>query len=109
MITVCIYSRFLQQIFRSLLLVLNKQVGKYIFFVHQNSDIFHDVVKFDCTYCIHVLYLVEAEDPDLMSFEKLDRASPDLWPEQSEYMCRKNYDLVWDSVMEFLVKLKENE
>jgi hypothetical protein len=51
--------------------------------------------------------LAEAEDADLMSFEKLDRASPDLWPEQS--MCRKNYDLIWASVMEFLVKLMKNE
>ncbi|XP_076099226.1 protein lin-52 homolog [Mytilus galloprovincialis] len=36
----------------------------------------------------------ETEEPDLMSFEKLDRASPDLWPEQipgvSEFAAAKS-------------------
>ena len=29
-------------------------------------------------------------DQSLLSFEKLDRASPDLWPEQSLYMFHRN-------------------
>ena len=33
---------------------------------------------------VDLIYMEE----NLMSLEKLDRASPDLWPEQSEYILR---------------------
>lgn len=33
---------------------------------------------------VDLIYMEE----NLMSLEKLDRASPDLWPEQSEYISR---------------------
>lgn len=35
--------------------------------------------------CLFVIYLGEDFESSLLSFEKLDRASPDLWPEQCKF------------------------
>lgn len=40
------------------------------------------IYSFLISYKYCVLFITDGDD-DLLSFEKLDRSSPDLWPEQS--------------------------
>ncbi len=44
-----------------------------------------------------IIYLGEDFESSLLSFEKLDRASPDLWPEQCKYECL--ILLIWTKII----------